>query len=74
VFIKDTPGNADDVAISRTIVAMAKSLGLVTVAEGVETEAQLELLKTLGCDQIQGFFFSQPLLPDEFKAFYIAHL
>jgi diguanylate cyclase (GGDEF)-like protein len=73
-FIKETPDNADDVAIARTIVAMAKSLGLTIVAEGVETEAQLELLKTMGCDQIQGFFISHPLPADDFMAFYGAHI
>lgn len=73
-FIKDTPENADDVAIARTIVAMAKSLGLATVAEGVETVEQLELLKTMGCDQIQGYFFSRPLPADDFLDFYRAHL
>jgi EAL domain-containing protein (putative c-di-GMP-specific phosphodiesterase class I)/GGDEF domain-containing protein len=73
-FIKDTPGNTDDVVIARTIVAMAKSLGLVTVAEGVETAEQLELLKNMGCDQIQGYFFSRPLPANEFTAFYESHL
>jgi len=72
-FIKDTPENSDDVAIARTIVAMAKSLGLATVAEGVETVEQLEMLKTMGCDQIQGYFFSQSLPADDFLAFYRAH-
>jgi diguanylate cyclase (GGDEF)-like protein len=73
-FIKDTPANSDDVAIARTIVAMAKSLGLTTVAEGVETAEQFELLQAMGCDQIQGYFFSRPLPPDEFADFYRASL
>ena len=73
-FIKDMPENTDGVAIARTIVAMAKSLGLTTVAEGVETVEQLELLKTMGCDQIQGYFFSRPLPADDFMAFYSARL
>ena len=69
-FIMDIPENTDDVAIARTIIAMAKALDLKTVAEGVETAGQLELLKTMGCDQIQGFFFSRPLPAGEFRAFY----
>jgi EAL domain-containing protein (putative c-di-GMP-specific phosphodiesterase class I)/GGDEF domain-containing protein/PAS domain-containing protein len=73
-FIKDMPGNTDDVAIAKTIVAMAKALDLSTVAEGVETEAQYELLKTLGCDEIQGYFFSRPLPADDFLAYYRAKL
>ena len=72
-FIKDTPQNVDDIAISRTIVAMAKSLNLATVAEGVESAEQLALLKTMGCDQIQGYFFSRPLSADDFLNFYRAH-
>ena len=73
-FIKDTPENTDDVAIARTIVAMAKALDLTTVAEGVETAEQLELLKAMGCDQIQGYFFSRPLSAEDFMVFYRAHL
>ena len=72
-FIKDTPGNADDVAITKTIIAMAKSLGLSTVAEGVETAEQLDLLKGMECDQIQGYFFSRPLPAGEFLDFYRTH-
>jgi EAL domain-containing protein (putative c-di-GMP-specific phosphodiesterase class I) len=73
-FIKDTPENADDVAISKTIIAMAQALGLSTVAEGVETAEQMELLKSLNCDLIQGYFFSRPLTADDFLAYYRAHL
>lgn len=73
-FIKDTPENLEDVAITKTIIAMAQALGLSTVAEGVETAEQLELLKGLGCGQIQGYFFSRPLSADDFLAFYQAHL
>lgn len=73
-FIKDMPENTDDVAIARTIVAMAKSLGLATVAEGVETAEQFELLKAMGCDQVQGYFFSRPLPAGDFMDFYRAHI
>lgn len=73
-FIKDTPENTDDAAIAQTIVAMAQALGLSTVAEGVETAEQLALLKSMGCDQIQGYFFSRPLSADDFLAYYRTHL
>ena len=53
-FVVDTPGNADDVAIVTAIIQMGRSLQLQTVAEGVETSAQVELLSGLGCDMIQG--------------------
>jgi diguanylate cyclase (GGDEF)-like protein/PAS domain S-box-containing protein len=60
-FIKDIPMNPEDMAITRTIIAMAKSLDLNLIAEGVETKEQLEFLRSEGCQYIQGFFFSQPL-------------
>jgi EAL domain-containing protein (putative c-di-GMP-specific phosphodiesterase class I) len=54
-----------DAAIVRAIIAMAKSLHLKTVAEGVETEAQFAMLKAEGCELIQGFLFSRPVPADE---------
>jgi len=60
-FIKDLPGDADDAAITKAIVAMAHSLKLEVVAEGVETTEQLAFLQQQGCDQIQGFLFSRPV-------------
>lgn len=64
-FIRDIPGDENDTAIVRTIIALAGSLGLTVVAEGVETDAQLAYLRTHHCDQAQGYFFSRPLPPDE---------
>ena len=60
-FVADTPGNTDDVAIVTAIIQMGRSLQLQTVAEGVETQAQIDLLAGLGCDLIQGFVVSAPL-------------
>jgi diguanylate cyclase (GGDEF)-like protein/PAS domain S-box-containing protein len=60
-FVKDLPHNSDDAAIVRAIIAMAQSLRLKTVAEGVEDEAQLTFLAQHGCNEIQGYFFSKPL-------------
>ena len=60
-FVADTPGHADDVAIVTAIIQMGRSLQLQTVAEGVETQAQIELLAGLGCDLMQGFVVSAPL-------------
>jgi diguanylate cyclase (GGDEF)-like protein/PAS domain S-box-containing protein len=65
-FIRDIPGDADDAAITRAIIAMAHSLRLKVVAEGVETEAQLGFLREHGCDEMQGYYFSKPLPEDEF--------
>lgn len=64
-FIRDIPGDENDTAIVRTIIALAGSLGLTVVAEGVETDAQLAYLRAHHCDQAQGYFFSRPLPPDE---------
>lgn len=65
-FIRGTPQDADDSAITRAIIAMSHSLGLKVIAEGVETEEQLEFLRALECDQVQGYIFSEPLTADEF--------
>jgi diguanylate cyclase (GGDEF)-like protein/PAS domain S-box-containing protein len=65
-FIRDITVDAEDEEIVRTIIALAKSLKLQTVAEGVEMNEQLDLLKAEGCDVIQGYYFSKPLPANEF--------
>jgi len=60
-FVADTPENTDDVAIVTAIAQMGRSLQLQTVAEGVETQAQIDLLAGLGCDLIQGFAVAMPM-------------
>ncbi|MDR7192240.1 putative bifunctional diguanylate cyclase/phosphodiesterase [Luteimonas terrae] len=60
-FVDGLPHDAEDAAITPTIVAMAHSLGLRVVAEGVETEGQMRFLAERGCDEIQGFWVSPPL-------------
>jgi len=60
-FVKDLTSDADDRAITIAIIAMAHSLGLKVVAEGVETQQQLAFLRENGCDEVQGYLFSPPL-------------
>jgi diguanylate cyclase (GGDEF)-like protein len=60
-FICDIPADADDIKITRAIIAMAHSLKLKVVAEGVETAEQLEFLRIQRCDAVQGFFLYRPL-------------
>ena len=60
-FVKDLPGDAEDAAITKAIIAMAHSLKLSVVAEGVETTEQLAFLQQHGCDLLQGFLFSRPV-------------
>jgi len=68
-FVRDISTNADDKAIVTTIINMAGSLGMQTIAEGVETADQLEFLRLQGCDEIQGYYFSPPLPKDDFEAY-----
>lgn len=67
-FIDGLPDDHNDAAIVRAIIAMAHSLGLRVVAEGVETEAQLAFLRDLGCDEYQGYLSSAPLSAAEIEA------
>lgn len=65
-FVRDIDTEADDAAIAHAVIAMAHSLGLRVIAEGVESEPQLELLRNYDCDEYQGFLFSRPVPADEF--------
>jgi diguanylate cyclase (GGDEF)-like protein/PAS domain S-box-containing protein len=65
-FIQDLPADGDDAAITQAILAMAHSLRLEVIAEGVETAAQLRFLREHGCDEMQGYHFSKPLAEEEF--------
>lgn len=67
-FVRDIYTDVDDKAIVEAVTHMAGSLGLLTIAEGVETREQLEILKAQGCDELQGYLVSKPLNADQFEA------
>mgnify|MGYP003384399735 FL=1 len=72
-FISGIPLNKADSELVNTIIAMAHSLGLKVVAEGVETQQQLTLLDDLGCDLVQGYYFSKPLPAKQFLDFSVQY-
>jgi len=73
-FVRDVLTDPNDAAIARTIVALGQSLGLAVIAEGVETEGQLEFLSAHGCHFCQGYLISRPLPSAQFDAFLRARL
>jgi diguanylate cyclase (GGDEF)-like protein/PAS domain S-box-containing protein len=66
-FITDITDNPEDAAIATAVIAMAHSLGLRVVAEGVEMEGQLRFLRKHSCDELQGYYFSRPVPADAFE-------
>jgi diguanylate cyclase (GGDEF)-like protein len=64
-FVRDLPDDSEDQAIAQAIISMGKALGMTVVAEGVETSEQETFLRGHGCDEMQGFLFSKPVLPEQ---------
>ncbi len=68
-FVRDLSTDKNDAAIATAVIALGHSLNLTVLAEGVENEMQLDILRQLGCDKMQGFLYSQPLETSAFEAF-----
>lgn len=67
-FVDGLPEGEQDAQIARAIIAMAHSLNLAVIAEGVETHEQLEFLREHGCDEVQGYLFGRPMPANQFEA------
>jgi EAL domain-containing protein (putative c-di-GMP-specific phosphodiesterase class I) len=66
-FVRDVVDRSDVACVVSAIVGLAHSLDLTVVAEGVESQAQLEFLRALGCEEIQGYLYSRPLAASDFE-------
>ncbi|NVK19105.1 MAG: EAL domain-containing protein [Methylocystaceae bacterium] len=71
-FVRDIPEDKDDMALSNAMIAMAHSLSLKVVAEGVETADQITFLREGGCDLLQGYYYSKPIAKADFIKFKLA--
>jgi EAL domain-containing protein (putative c-di-GMP-specific phosphodiesterase class I) len=72
-FVRDVLSDANAAAIACTVITLARSLGLTVIAEGVETQAQLEFLAASNCHAYQGYLFSRPLPQEAFAAYIKRH-
>ena len=68
-FIRNMETDEKSLRLVRLVIDIAKFLEVPVVAEGVETKSQLELLKGMGCEYVQGYYFSGPVPPEKFAAF-----
>jgi diguanylate cyclase (GGDEF)-like protein/PAS domain S-box-containing protein len=71
-FVRDIATNPSDMMLVKVIISMAHGLGMKAIAEGVETEAQCEIMRTNMCDEIQGYFFSRPVTGHEIEKLFSA--
>jgi len=71
-FIRDLPDNQDAATIARAIVSLGRSMGMSTIAEGVETEEQAEFLRSIWCEEAQGYLYAKPMARDDLEAWLAA--
>jgi len=69
-FVRDILKDNEDATIVKTIITMAKSFNLKSIAEGVENKEVLKLIKEFGCDEVQGYHFAKPMSAEEFRHYY----
>lgn len=74
LFVDGLPDEKDAVAVAKTVISLAEGLNLEVIAEGVETEAQREFLKAMGCEMAQGYLISPPLEADDYQQWLIERL
>ena len=72
-FVADLPGDVENIAITKAIIGLARTLSMRTVAEGIETAEQAATLRALGCQYGQGYYFSQPLAVEQMTAYLALH-
>ncbi len=72
-FVRDIATNPSDMMLVKVIISMAHGLGMKAIAEGVETEAQCDIMRTSLCDEIQGYFFSKPVSRHDIEAMFSQH-
>jgi diguanylate cyclase (GGDEF)-like protein len=72
-FVQSLPENDEDVAICSAVIALGRSMRMSVVAEGVETPEQAQLLRDLGCDEMQGYWLGRPMPGSEFAAWFVNH-
>ncbi len=70
-FVTELPGDGDSRAIAEAIVGLARGLDMRVIAEGIDTPAQAEVLRKMGCDEAQGYLYAKPLPAQEFAARYV---
>jgi len=73
-FIRELQHHSEDQAITEAIIAMGKTLSLTVVAEGVETPEQEQFLRAHACDEMQGYYFSKPVAPEDFASLLREHV
>ncbi|MCZ6774709.1 MAG: EAL domain-containing protein, partial [Proteobacteria bacterium] len=72
-FIRNVIGSGNDAAITSAVIQLGHTLNLRVIAEGAETREQIEFLAAQGCDEVQGYYFSQPLPAEDFVAYVEAY-